>query len=117
MAGPKKRKNSKAAGTKRERQVRQGLEQQGWIVTRAPASLGAADLVAQRDGRSLYIQVKANKHGGPFANFGPKERAELIAIARQGGGEPWLCYWPPNGWKIWLEPPKWPKAREPQVRV
>lgn len=104
------KKNAKAAGTARERQVRKGLEEKGWIVARPGASLGAADLVAQKNGRCLYIQVKANK-GNPFANFRPEERAELIRVAQAAGAEPWLCHWPPNGWKVWLDPPKWPKPK------
>lgn len=109
-------KNTKAAGTKRENQVKAGLEADGWVVIRAPASIGAADLVALKRGfPPKIIQVKANKDGGPYANFRREERAELARIAHQAGGVAELCWWPPHGKCRWLAAAVWPlpsKANE-----
>jgi len=43
-------KNCKAAGTRVEHKVRDTLEEDGWVVVRAPASLGAADLIGLKRG-------------------------------------------------------------------
>lgn len=91
---------------------------------RAPASIGAADLLAIRPVklaenststwtiksvcRVLLVQVKANKGGGPYANFRPRERIELMDAANDSGGEAWLVWWPPHGQCRWIPPNEWP---------
>ncbi len=53
------------------------------------------------------IQVKTDK-AGPFANFRPKDRAELSALAAQTGGVAELWHHPAHGkCRIWLES-EWP---------
>lgn len=104
-----KPKNCKAAGTAREHRVKHLLEADGWIVIRAPASLGAADLIAHKRGHpTRWIQVKANRAGGPYANFRPAERRELAQVARQAGGVAELCWWPPRGQCEWIPHARWP---------
>jgi len=101
-------KNMKAAGTRRERQVRDLLIEDGWIVMRAPASIGAADLVALKANNTpRFIQVKAVV-GSPYKTFGPAERQELSMVARQAGGMAQLCHWPPRGPCRWVPEAVWP---------
>lgn len=98
----------KAAGTRREHKVRDLLIEDGWVVIRAPASIGAADLVALKAGhRPRFIQVKATA-GGPYKTFGPAERQELSMVARQAGGMAQLCHWPPRGACRWIGEGLWP---------
>jgi Holliday junction resolvase len=100
----------KAAGTRRENQVRDLLASEGWVVMRAPASIGAADLIALKDGStSRFIQVKATA-GGPYKTFGPGERRELSQVAKQAGGVAELCWWPPRGACRWVSEQDWPVA-------
>ena len=97
-------------GINRERQVKKRLEEDGWWVCRAAGSLGDADLVAgRRDKRPMLLEIKSDKaEYGPFNNFGPKDREELLAAAEKTGWDAWLVYWPPYGeWK-WISPASWP---------
>ncbi len=107
--------SSSSKGSARERQVRKLLEEQGYAVTRGAGSHGQADLWAakllqtvERDLIDLrLIQVKTDK-AGPWANFRPKDRAELSALAAQTGGVAELWWWPPRGkCRILLES-EWP---------
>lgn len=104
------RKNCKAAGTAREHKVMRHLEQRGWLTMRAPASLGAADIIAlnYQAERPLMIQVKANRDGGPWMNFRPKERQELSAAAARAGAAAHLVWWPPHGEMQWIPEDEWP---------
>lgn len=78
---------------------------------RAAGSQGAADLIAGRCGQTAAIQVKSDAEKyGPYNNFGPKARRELLALAERTGWEPWLIYWPPRGNLEWLGPESWPKS-------
>lgn len=97
-------------GHQRERAVRDLLRDEGWVAFRAPASLGIADVVALKDGsRPRLIEVKSDSvEYGPFNNFGPKRRAELIAGALQAGADALLAYWPPRGQLQWIETKDWP---------
>ncbi len=91
--------------------VRRRLEDEGWGVVRAAGSLGDADLVAGRMGQTVVIEVKSDlEKYGPYNNFGPKSRGELLALARKTGWEPWLIYWPPRGNMQWLGPEDWPRS-------
>jgi len=100
---------SQALGIKRERQVREELEGEGWAVVRAAGSLGCIDLVAGMAGTTLAIEVKADDEKfGPFNNFGPKKREALLSLAEKAGWEPILAWWPPRGKLRWLEPSEWP---------
>ena len=102
-------KNSKAAGTRVEHKVMRTLAAEGWVVMRAPASIGVADVLALKCGeRPRMVQVKANKDGGPYMNFRPTERAELRAVAERAGAVAELCWWPPRGECRWYDESIWP---------
>lgn len=102
-------KNCKAAGTRRENQVKKLMESEGWTVLRAPASIGEADLIAMKAGeRNRLVQVKSNKDGGPYKSFGPKARAALRDAARSAGAVAELVWWPPRGECRWYDEAVWP---------
>lgn len=87
--------NSKAKGSAKERASKALLAADGWMVTKAGGSLGAADLVALKVGeRPLLVQVKASAN--PFKNFGPGERGELLEVAKRAGAVPLLAWWKPR---------------------
>ena len=101
-------RNHKAAGTARERQVRKLLEEDGWIVIRAGASLGPADLIAmKRDYLPMMIQVKATK-AGVWTGFPPGDRAALRRVALIAGAQGVLAHWPPRGELTWYNDDEWP---------
>ncbi len=52
---------SKAKGYKVERKIRLEFEKRGWLVVRAGASLGEADLICLKNGRCVLVQVKSTK--------------------------------------------------------
>lgn len=88
--------SSKQKGGKKERQSKALFERDGWHVTKAGGSLGAADLVCLKDGeRPMLVQVKATSRG-PFDGFGPGERGELLAVAKGAGAVPVLAWWKPR---------------------
>jgi Holliday junction resolvase len=87
--------NAKAKGATKERASKALYEKDGWHVTKAGGSLGAADLVALKAGeRPQLIQVKATAKG-PFHSFGPRERGELLEVAKAAGAVPVLAWWKP----------------------
>lgn len=97
-------------GHDRERQLRSQLQGQGWWCVRAAGSLGDADIVALREGHTpRMLELKANLSGGPFKNFGPRDRGELLEAARVAGAEAWLVHWPARKEPRWLRgPDDWP---------
>lgn len=100
-------KKTKAAGNRRENQVKAILEAEGFTVTKARLSLGACDLVAVKDDEKLLVQVKANK-GSPWMNFRKEERVELLHDAELSGGIPVLAHWPPHGKLEYYWEEDWP---------
>jgi hypothetical protein len=52
---------SKAKGYKVERKIRLEFEKKGWLVVRAGASLGEADLICLKNGKCILLQVKSTK--------------------------------------------------------
>lgn len=119
----------KAAGTQRERAVRDWYRDNDFIAFRAPASLGCADVVAMRGAvdllsipevpdmthkwrRSLVelCEVKSTA-AGPYHSFGPNERARLSEAARMAGARAVLAWWPPRGKLVFLYEDEWPVAR------
>lgn len=103
-------------GDDRERAVRDLLQAEDWWVCRAAGSLGDADLVALKPGRKLLIEVKSSsRERGPFADFGPKDRADLLFAAEMAGGEAVLVWWPPAPGRRtepqWIWPADWPGHR------
>lgn len=98
-------------GVARERAVRRLLEDDGWWTARAAGSLGDADVIALKAGaRPRLVEVKSTSRSA-FADFGPADRAELIAAAERAGAEAWLCYWPPRSSPTWIAPEHWPTGR------
>lgn len=103
-------------GITRERQVRRLLEAEGYWTARAAGSLGDADVIALRARVSggcdaLLIEVKSDV-AGPFANFRPAGRAELIAAAVKSGARPMLVWWPPRKQPQWIPVSEWPATQE-----
>jgi len=62
----------KLKGYKTERKIRLEFEKRGWLVVRAGASLGDADLVCLKNGKCLVVQVKSTKKD-KFYYYGPKK--------------------------------------------
>jgi Holliday junction resolvase len=95
-------------GHDRERALKALLEGDDWLVVRAAASLGVADLVALRAGsRPRVIEVKSTS-GGPYERFQPVERARLSLAAKLAGAEAWLVWWPPRTKPRWIAESEWP---------
>lgn len=108
-------KNRKAAGSSRERQLRDQLRNEGWVVYKGGGSLGPADLVCLKRGRQpMLIQSKANV-GSPWKNFGRSERQLLYEEARQAGALAFLVHWPPHGRQAWLHSSEWPGPRRAEI--
>ena len=101
---------NKARGSEAELRARDILEADGYVVTKAGGSLGAADLVAMRADGCKIIQVKSSKASfGPAAvRFVSEELArvevpeccgsrELWHLRRRGPGKKgqwtrWICH-------------------------
>lgn len=100
-------------GHNRERAVKALLLAEDWWVCRAAGSLGDADLVALKPGRRpLLVEVKASSTTrGPFADFGPKDRADLRWAGALAGADVTLCWWPSRGKPRWIPVEEWPEAR------
>jgi len=101
------RKNNKAFGTKREHMVRDWLLERDFWVCRATGSLGDADLVALKAGDRRLVEVKGSKHG-PYHDFGPSDRADILFAARLADCTAWLAWWPPRGQLQWIPAEDWP---------
>ncbi|MDI6826050.1 MAG: hypothetical protein QMD36_02540 [Candidatus Aenigmarchaeota archaeon] len=54
--------NTKKKGYRVERKIRMMFESHDWKVIRAGASLGEADLICIKDGKSILLQVKSTKN-------------------------------------------------------
>lgn len=75
-----------------ERQVRDALAAHGWLVIRSAGSLGIADLVALRAGKTPTL-VSCKLSG----RIGPGERAALILAADKAGARPLVAMRPRGG--------------------
>lgn len=95
-------------GAGRERQWADRQAAEGFSCTRSAGSHGVADVVVCKAGVVYYDQVKTDK-AGPFAHFGPGDRAELLTEAATAGAAARLIWWPPDrkGPRI-LYPDEWP---------
>lgn len=103
-----RRKNTAAAGTRREKQTMEVLREQGWFCLDGRASKGPADFVALKQGyRPRLVQVKGNK-GNAYKDFVPADRAALAAAAKAAGADAFLVHWPPYGDCRWLPMEGWP---------
>lgn len=102
---------SYAKGANRERQLQARLEADGWSVMRSAGSHSPADLLAGRRGKRYAIQVKGTK-AGPFSDFGPAEREELVAWALEFHAQPVLVWWPADRKPPrWILPDAWPQLK------
>src|SRR5262245_2985107 len=108
------RRNHSAFGSKRERQVAEILRAEGWVVFHNKASRGVCDLVALKATvleaavtRARMVEGKGTTRS-PWVAWGPAERAELVAAAKQAGAVPLLAWWPPHGELQWLGESEWP---------
>lgn len=52
---------NKAKGYRVERKIRMSMEENGWKVVRAGASLGEADLICVRSKKCILLQIKSTK--------------------------------------------------------
>jgi len=108
-------------GHDRERAVVHLLRRQDWVAFRMPGSLGEFDVCAMRRTRMCgmgrfdhwtrevrFIEVKSTVRG-PYAGFGPRDRADLVAVAELAGAEPWLAWWPPRGKLRFIGKDEWPR--------
>ena len=75
---------------------------------RAPASLGVADVVALKPGEARLCEVKSTT-AGPYAGFGPADRAALSAAAKVAGASAWLYWHPKNKPGVWIAEAEWPR--------
>lgn len=98
-------------GHDRERKVRRILQEDDWWTTRAAGSLGDADIVALKAGRTpRLIEVKSSAQG-PYEHFGPKDRADLLFAAQVAGAVAELAWWPPRGQLRFIPSEEWPRGR------
>jgi Holliday junction resolvase len=98
----------KAAGTQRERAVRDYLRDRDWLAFRAPASLGVADVVALKvNHRPRLIEVKSTA-AGPYHGFGPQDRERLSFAAKMAGADAELAWWPSRGRLRFIPESEWP---------
>lgn len=92
-------------GAERERAVRNYYRALGWQAFKVSDS-SIVDVIAMRpetvdlepdEVRTLsavfYVEVKSSK-AGPFADFPPAERLQLIQHAKAAGATPLLFHWP-----------------------
>jgi len=63
--------------------------------------------MAARAGEVRLVEVKSTA-AGPYAGFGPADRAALLEAARIAGAEPWLYWHPPRKEPRWISPGEWP---------
>lgn len=76
-----------------ERRTRDALEHDGWVVVRSAGSLGAADLVAMKQGAPVSL-VSCKKTG----YLRPAEASALLHIALKAGALPVLASHIRPGW-------------------
>jgi Holliday junction resolvase len=99
---------SSQRGFQRERDYKKLREADGWVCLRAPASLGAFDLVAMKAGEPTQLIEMKSTHRGPFHSFGPADRAELLEVAKRAGALAVLVWWPPRAKPVMYTPDDWP---------
>lgn len=109
---------SSRRGNSRENKVRDLMADMGWFAMCGRASAGPADVLAVKAGeKPRLIQVKSDAKG-PYDNFRPAERLELVEAMIAAGGIAVLAWWPPGGrrpeypkwipWHDWPSPPDVP---------
>lgn len=85
-------------GANFERKVKADLIAKGWCAVRSAGSHGVLDILAHHKKFALYVQVKTD------GAFPPKERRELMRLAKKHGAAPILAVKPARGDPIryWL---------------
>jgi Holliday junction resolvase len=94
--------NAKAKGARSERKVKKYLEEHGWYVTKAGASLGIWDLIAVRaSGVVRLIQVKTNRRPSKRETETMQQFADhfigvecWLVIVRDRRDAEWERFWP-----------------------
>jgi hypothetical protein len=85
----------------------------GYFAVRMPGSMGTFDVLASRVNEDTwetflrFIEVKSTQ-AGPYAGFGPADRAALLAEAELAGAEASLCWWPKNKEPQFIRSENWP---------
>lgn len=94
-------------GHQRERDRVNWYRSEGWFAMRAPASLGAVDVVAIKDGEVRFEELKSTE-AGPYSHFGPADRADLSSMAKIAGAAAFLVWWPKRSKPIVIPESDWP---------
>lgn len=103
-------RQSRRRGHDRERAYIKRQTEDGWFSMRAPASLGAVDVVSIKPGSVEFAEVKSTA-AGPFADFGPKDRERLLTTADFAGATAVLVWWPKHKQPVKFYAHSWPSAR------
>jgi len=111
------RRRSPGAGNNRELKVMAVLADEGWLCASRRHIGGAGDILAigPIPRRPILVEVKSTA-AGPWAHFGPNDRAALIRTAREFDAEPWLFWWPPRHELRRLPWVTWP-GYDPQLEI
>ncbi len=75
-----------AKGAKLENQVREILEEDGWVAVRSAGSHGVIDVLGVKQNEKWFIQCRVN------GNLSQDERVELINLAVEHSAIPILAY-------------------------
>jgi hypothetical protein len=105
---PSKAANAAKRGRDREAKLVDLLnaDDSCWAVR---AASGVVDVVVTcAEARSRFVQVKSTSR--PYEHFGPRERAELLAVCERCDASPWLVWWPLRVKNpVWIPSARWPK--------
>ncbi len=111
--------SASSRGSARERKVRALMEADGYWTARAAGSLGDADIIAVKarpGGGSTVILVEVKTDvKGPWQNFRPAGREELISAAVKSGATPILCWWPARKQPQWIKVHDWPASEQAEA--
>lgn len=104
----------KGKGNAGENRVRRELEAEAWVVGSMRETEGGGDLLGVRASRGpcphiILVEVKANRAGGPFKNFGRLARESMLVEAELAGGKATLAYAPPGEPTRWISAEDWPR--------
>ncbi len=104
-------------GAQRERAVRDWLTERDWVVIHTRPGTNFCDVVALKLGkRPMFVEVKSTA-GGPWHGFLPKDRDDLLAVAKLAGADAYLAWWPKGGQLRWFHSDEWPKPGQPRLSV
>lgn len=95
-------------GIQRERDRVNWYRDRDWFAMRAPASLGPVDVIAMKKGERTRFEELKSTSAGPYAGFGPADRAELSFIAELAGASAYLVWWPKRSKPVEIPEADWP---------